>query len=238
MRKLLFFKSSAPSSGKTEKSNRSPKGLISKFINLFCSSHRTLASERQSKGKQFEAEGMRNAHGLEVPGSAGSSRPVDGEQQQEMSRPIVTTTQYVPDCKDLTARAKEAMEENQLQEKYRAAEEDRDSFRRKYEEKDEDNKELHKTITRLLIRCSEQEKTIDGLREGLSEAIGMSDRHIGKLQSERMKLRAELAAAVRGNDILRAEDQNTQDDLSCATHKLKDLELQVILSCNYSHSNA
>ena len=60
MRKLLFFKSSARSSGKTEKSNRSPKGLISKFIILFCSCHL---------------------------GSAGSSRPVDGEQQQEMSRP-------------------------------------------------------------------------------------------------------------------------------------------------------
>ena len=54
---------------------------------VFCSSHRTPTSERQSKGKQFEAEAMRNAHGLEVPGSAGSSRPVDGEQQQEMSRP-------------------------------------------------------------------------------------------------------------------------------------------------------
>ena len=60
MRKLLFFKSSARSSGKTEKSNRIPKGLISKFIILFCSCHL---------------------------GSAGSSRPVDGEQQQEMSRP-------------------------------------------------------------------------------------------------------------------------------------------------------
>ena len=46
------------------------------------------------------------------------------------------------------------------------------------------------------------------------------------------QLQAELAAAVRGNDILRAEVQNTQDDLSYATHKLKDLKLQVILSCH------
>ena len=46
-------------------------------------------------------------------------------------------------------------------------------------------------------------------------------------ESEVEQLQAELAAAVRGNDILRAEVQNTQDDLSCATHKLKDLELQV-----------
>ena len=51
------------------------------------------------------------------------------------------------------------------------------------------------------------------------------------MESEVEQLQAELAAAVRGNDILRAEVQNTQDDLSYATHKLKDLELQVILSC-------
>ena len=65
--------------------------------------------------------------------------------------------------KDLTTRAKEAMEENQslqknlseLQEKYRAAEEDQDCFKRNYEEKDEESKELHKSITRLLIRCNE-----------------------------------------------------------------------------------
>ncbi len=42
------------------------------------------------------------------------------------------------------------------------------------------------------------------------------------------QLQAELAAAVRGNDIIRAEVQNTQDDLSYATHKLKDLELQMV----------
>ena len=51
------------------------------------------------------------------------------------------------------------------------------------------------------------------------------------MESEVEQLQAELAAAVRGNDILRAEVQNTKDDLSYATHKLKDLELQVILSC-------
>ena len=54
---------------------------------------------------------------------------------------------------------------------------------------------------------------------------------IYSMESEVEQLQAELSAAVRGNDILKAEVQNTQDDLSCATHKLKDLELQVILSC-------
>lgn len=46
-----------------------------------------------------------------------------------------------------------------------------------------------------------------------------------ELQVEQMQ--AELATAVRGNDILRSEVQNTFDNLSSASHKLKDLELQV-----------
>ncbi|KDP46129.1 hypothetical protein JCGZ_06640 [Jatropha curcas] len=41
------------------------------------------------------------------------------------------------------------------------------------------------------------------------------------------QLQAELAAAVRGNDILRCEVQNAMDNLSCASHKLKDFELQM-----------
>lgn len=41
------------------------------------------------------------------------------------------------------------------------------------------------------------------------------------------QLEAELATAARGNDILRCEVQNAHDSLSCATHKMKELELQV-----------
>ncbi|XP_050211129.1 uncharacterized protein LOC126661343 [Mercurialis annua] len=41
------------------------------------------------------------------------------------------------------------------------------------------------------------------------------------------QLQAELAAAVRGNEILRSEIQNAMDNLSCAGHKLKDFELQM-----------
>lgn len=49
-----------------------------------------------------------------------------------------------------------------------------------------------------------------------------------ELQAEQME--AELATAVRGNDILRSEVQNALDNLSSVTHKLKDLELQVSLA--------
>lgn len=43
------------------------------------------------------------------------------------------------------------------------------------------------------------------------------------------RLEAELATAVRGNDVLRCEVQNAMDNLSCITHKMKDLEMQVKL---------
>lgn len=51
-----------------------------------------------------------------------------------------------------------------------------------------------------------------------------------KLYSKEMdieQLQADLAASVRGNDILKCEVQNALDTLSFAEHKLKDLELQV-----------
>lgn len=41
------------------------------------------------------------------------------------------------------------------------------------------------------------------------------------------QLQGELATAARSNDILRCEVQNTLDSLSCVTHKMKELELQV-----------
>ncbi|XP_044509845.1 cingulin-like [Mangifera indica] len=45
---------------------------------------------------------------------------------------------------------------------------------------------------------------------------------------EVQQLQAELATAVRGNDILRCEAQNALDNISCMTHKLKDLENQIL----------
>lgn len=47
-------------------------------------------------------------------------------------------------------------------------------------------------------------------------------------EQEVEQLQAELATAVRGNDIIQYELQNAMDSLSCVNHKLKDRELQVI----------
>ncbi|KAF3646550.1 putative macrophage erythroblast attacher-like isoform X1 [Capsicum annuum] len=52
-----------------------------------------------------------------------------------------------------------------------------------------------------------------------------------KLYSKEMdieQLQADLSAEVRVNDILKCEVQNALDTLSCAKHKLKDLELQLL----------
>ncbi|KAF3613194.1 hypothetical protein FXO37_36476 [Capsicum annuum] len=55
-----------------------------------------------------------------------------------------------------------------------------------------------------------------------------------KLYSKEMdikQLQDDLAATVRGNDILKYEVRNALDALSCATPKLKYLELQVSRQC-------
>ena len=56
-----------------------------------------------------------------------------------------------------------------------------------------------------------------------------------KLYSKELELeqlQAELATAVRGNDILQCEVHNSLDNLACASHQLKNLELQVFLDPN------
>ncbi|KAL1542253.1 myosin-15-like [Salvia divinorum] len=42
------------------------------------------------------------------------------------------------------------------------------------------------------------------------------------------QLQAELAAAIRGNDVLKSEVQNAVDNFSCINHKMKEVELQMI----------
>ncbi|KAH8501632.1 hypothetical protein H0E87_016429 [Populus deltoides] len=52
-----------------------------------------------------------------------------------------------------------------------------------------------------------------------------------KLYSKELELeqlQAELATAVRGNDILRCEVDNSLDSLACVSHQLKNLELQML----------
>ncbi|KAI3721344.1 hypothetical protein L2E82_32353 [Cichorium intybus] len=127
-----------------------------------------------------------------------------GERELDSQSRVMHSGQQV---KDLTLRMEEVNEENQnlhqnlseLQDKYRAAEEDRDCFKRNYIEKDKECKELHRAVTRLLRTCNEQEKTIEGLREGVSKELkkkgslenGNYDNDVdlrSKLQIEQLRL--------------------------------------------------
>ncbi|KAM3321459.1 hypothetical protein P3S67_002610 [Capsicum chacoense] len=109
---------------------------------------------------------------------------------------------------DLSKRIEQVSKENQnlrqhltqLQAEYRVAQDNRDYVQENYQEK---VKELKSETLLATV-----------LRE--------------KIHSEEMDIKQLQATTVRGNDILKCEVQNALDTLSCATPKLKYLELQVL----------
>ncbi|KAG7569734.1 hypothetical protein ISN45_Aa04g024250 [Arabidopsis thaliana x Arabidopsis arenosa] len=124
---------------------------------------------------------------------------------------------------ELSATAEEMREENlylmqnlsKLQESYTGSTDDLDCVRRNFEEKDMECKELHKSVTRFLRTCKEQEKTIEGLRDGFSEEIKKQpSEHVDKkLQMEQIRLvgvelslRKEVESMKREADALRREN--------------------------------
>ncbi|KAG7016264.1 hypothetical protein SDJN02_21370, partial [Cucurbita argyrosperma subsp. argyrosperma] len=132
-------------------------------------------------------------------------------------------------AKDLTVMVDKLRDENQvltrnlsnLQDKYKTAKEDRESFKRNYEEKDKECKELYKTTTRLTRTCCDQQKTINGLQERFTCELGKNteierfDKHVAKLQMEQIRLtevelglRRELESCRFEIDSLRHENIN------------------------------
>lgn len=121
-------------------------------------------------------------------------------EREAESRSMITHSEQ--QLKDLTRRAEQYTEENgdlrqnlsELGEKFRAAEADLYCIKRNFEEKEMECKDLQKSITRLLRTCSEQEKTIAGLRDGFSDqiekkpALDKYDKHVALLQREQMRL--------------------------------------------------
>ncbi|KAJ0816333.1 hypothetical protein HanPI659440_Chr00c15g0727901 [Helianthus annuus] len=73
--------------------------------------------------------------------------------------------------------------------------------------------------------CSEDVVKSDLKAEALMTSLLREKLYSKEVDVERLE--AELATAVRGNDVLRCEVQNAMDNLSCVTHKMKDLEMQV-----------
>ncbi|PHU21171.1 hypothetical protein BC332_06278 [Capsicum chinense] len=90
-----------------------------------------------------------------------------------------------------------------------------------FNEKEVDNK----------INTSFSEKHLDDLSKRLEQVSEENQNLREKLYSEEMdikQLQADLVETVRGNDILKCEVQNALDAPSCATPKLKYLEIQVL----------
>lgn len=131
--------------------------------------------------------------------------------------------------KDMTVMVDKLRDENQLlmqnlsdlQDKYKTAKEDRESFKRNFEEKDKECKELYKATTRFTRTCCDQQKTINGLQERFAHELGKNteierfDKHVAKLQMEQIRLtqvelglRRELESCRFEIDSLRHENIN------------------------------
>ncbi|KAL8518260.1 hypothetical protein ACS0TY_009576 [Phlomoides rotata] len=183
-------------------------------------------------------------------------REVSSSSEREMeTRTKITNSDK--QLGDLSIQVEQVMEENcylqktlsELQEKTRAAEEDRDCIRRNYEEKFTECKDMHNSISRLQRTCNDQEKTIDGLR-GLCEELGRKisqetfDFGIVKLQIEHVRLtgvehalrkeaescRVEIDSLRRENIDLLNRLKNNGKEGAFSTFKL-DRELQSRISC-------
>lgn len=177
-------------------------------------------------------------------------------QRDTENRSIISNSDQK--VKDLTVMMDKLRDENQvlmqnlcdLQDKYKTAKEDRESFKRNFEEKDKECKELYKATTRLTRTCSDQQKTINGLQERFSHELGKNtdierfDKHVGKLQMEQIRLtgvelglRRELESCRFEIDSLRHENinifnrlKNSGKDNSALTIKL-DEEMLARVDC-------
>ncbi|KAF5190581.1 Cap-gly domain linker [Thalictrum thalictroides] len=154
-----------------------------------------------------------------------------GREGENMNR----ATHSEEQLKDLKTSLDEVRKENldlqqtllDTQEHLRSAESDRGSIQRSFKEKDKENKELHKAITRLQRTCSEQEKTISGLRQGLSDEVekkqfsGNVDslalqREQVRLTGVEQNLRREVESFRLEVDSLRHENIILLDRLRCS----------------------
>ncbi|KAF5733789.1 golgin subfamily B member 1 isoform X1 [Tripterygium wilfordii] len=154
-------------------------------------------------------------------------------ERETESRSLITCSEQ--QLRDLTSRVEELSKQNidlsqnltGLQEKYKAAEEDLSCVKRSFEEKEKECKELQKSITRLLRTSSEQEKTIDGMREGFGGEIGRkqpvenSDKLVGKLQMEQMRLTGVELALRREVESFRLEVDDLRQENINLLNRLK-----------------
>ncbi|EOA23473.1 hypothetical protein CARUB_v10016668mg [Capsella rubella] len=135
---------------------------------------------------------------------------------------------------ELTTTADELHEENsyvkqtlsQLQESYAGATEDLDFLRRNFEEKDQECRELHKSVTKFLRTCKEQGKTIEGLRDGVLEEGKKQpseklDQLVKKLQVEQIRLTGIELSLRREVESMKFETDSLRHENICLLNRLK-----------------
>uniref|UniRef100_A0A1J3C9C9 DUF7653 domain-containing protein n=1 Tax=Noccaea caerulescens TaxID=107243 RepID=A0A1J3C9C9_NOCCA len=135
---------------------------------------------------------------------------------------------------ELTTTADELHDENsylkqtlsQLEETYAGATEDLDFLRRNFEEKDQECKELHKSVTKFLRTCKEQGKTIEGLRDGVSEESKKQpseklDQLVKKLQVEQVRLTGIELSLRKEVESMKLETESLRHENVCLLNRLK-----------------
>uniref|UniRef100_A0A1J3F2D9 DUF7653 domain-containing protein n=1 Tax=Noccaea caerulescens TaxID=107243 RepID=A0A1J3F2D9_NOCCA len=135
---------------------------------------------------------------------------------------------------ELTTTADELHDENsylkqtlsQLEGTYAGATEDLDFLRRNFEEKDQECKELHKSVTKFLRACKEQGKTIEGLRDGVSEESKKQpseklDQLVKKLQVEQVRLTGIELSLRKEVESMKLETESLRHENVCLLNRLK-----------------
>ncbi|KAF2607409.1 hypothetical protein F2Q68_00044911 [Brassica cretica] len=135
---------------------------------------------------------------------------------------------------ELTTAADELHDENsylkqtlsQVKESYAGATEDIDFLRRNFEEKDQECKELHKSVAKFLRTCKEQEKTIEGLRDGVSEESKKQpseklDQLVKKLQVEQIRLTGIELSLRKEVESMKLETDSLRQENICLLNRLK-----------------
>ncbi|KAK7310294.1 hypothetical protein RJT34_07714 [Clitoria ternatea] len=154
------------------------------------------------------------------------------EREMESKSVMAYTDQQLKGLTDKTEKMKMEildLQQNllELQEKYKIAEENRDCFQRNFEEKEKECRELHKSLSRLLRTCSEQEKTITGLHDGFSQDLHKNqpmesvDKHIAKMQMEQIRLTGVELALRRELDSYRFEADSLRHENITLLNRLK-----------------
>ncbi|KAG2324972.1 hypothetical protein Bca4012_039464 [Brassica carinata] len=135
---------------------------------------------------------------------------------------------------ELTTAADELHDENsylkqtlsQVKESYAGATEDIDFLRRNFEEKDQECKELHKSVAKFLRTCKDQEKTIEGLRDEVSEESKKQpserlDQLVKKLQVEQIRLTGIELSLRKEVESMKLETDSLRQENICLLNRLK-----------------